>query len=192
MIDAEAAGLSQRRWPQVSLTAGLAVCEAIESLFEPRLELDAVRLKWPNDVFLRRRKVSGILLEAPPGGQGLIVLGVGINVNNSLQHAPPELQSLATSLCDTLPWRFSLTDVLERVLWHLAERLEWIGRRDEELRRRWRDRCLLTNCTIQVDSGGRIVVGQCRGIDDDGALILATSTGVERCFAGAVTRFSSS
>ena len=116
-----------RQWPQASLTVGLAVCEAIEDI----LDEPAIQLKWPNDVYVRRRKVCGILIELPPQQKQLIVIGIGINVNNSARDAPAELQSSAIALCDAAQREFSLIDVLLRVLLRLQDRLDWIGRRDE-------------------------------------------------------------
>jgi len=66
--------------PQLSLIGGLAVAEAVEET----LEL-ATQIKWPNDVMLNRRKVAGVLAE---GRDGVIVLGIGINVNQKLSELP--------------------------------------------------------------------------------------------------------
>ncbi len=206
LIKPDASRLPPRRWPQASLTVGLAVCEAIEGM----LDEPAVQLKWPNDVYVRRRKVCGILIELPsipksgvspnpsapgqpeqkqPKPQPAIVIGIGINVNNSARQAPRELQSSAIALCDVAEKEFSLVDVLLRVLVQLEERLDEIDRGKDELWLRWRERCLLTNRTVHFDFGTRQVVGQCRGIDDEGALLIETEHETERCFAGVVTQF---
>ena len=185
LIETEAMRLPQRQWPTASLTAGLAVCEALEEV----LEEPALQLKWPNDVYLRQRKVCGILIEVPPQQRGMIVIGIGINVNNSARHAPEDLRSSAIAMCDAAECEFSLVQVLERVLLRLHERLGWIGHRNHELRHRWRERCLLTGRSVQLDTGSRNVVGTCHGIDDDGALVIETVNETERCFAGAVTQF---
>jgi BirA family biotin operon repressor/biotin-[acetyl-CoA-carboxylase] ligase len=185
LLETDALQLAPRQWPQASLTAGLAVCEALEDFFAST----PTQLKWPNDVFVDRRKVCGILIEVPPQPKRMIVIGIGINVNNSAQHAPEELKSSAIALCDAAGREFSLVDVLVRVLVRLQDRIGWIGRRDDELRSRWRERCLLTNCRIHVDSGNRTLVGVCRGIDEEGALLIETVNEIQRCFAGVVTRF---
>ena len=70
----------------LSLTVGLAVCQAIERL-APAAD---VGLKWPNDVCLSGRKLAGILIELPVCEPPRVVLGVGINVNNSFRGAPPK------------------------------------------------------------------------------------------------------
>lgn len=84
-----------RRLP-ATLLAGLAVAEAIDQVApgEPRAEL-----KWPNDVFLGGRKVSGILGELSRDRTGsLLVLGIGVNVATDPATLPPELQATATSV----------------------------------------------------------------------------------------------
>ncbi|QEG00760.1 Bifunctional ligase/repressor BirA [Stieleria maiorica] len=177
--------LPQRRFPQASLTVGLAVCEAIEEVHQR----SDMQLKWPNDVYCRQRKLSGILIELPLSNPGLLAIGIGININNSLGDAPAELQATATALCDVAGHRFELTEVLTGVLNRLQYRLECIGRHDDELRTKWRERCLLTDRNVQVDLGTRKVAGRCRGIDDDGALVIETPAGLEPCFAGSVTLF---
>ncbi|QDV41439.1 Bifunctional ligase/repressor BirA [Stieleria neptunia] len=178
-------GLPQRRLPQASLTVGLAVCEALEEMGAP----SPMQLKWPNDVYCRRRKLSGILIELPTADPRRLAIGIGINVNNSLSRAPQELQATAIALCDVAGHPFPLTDVLIAVLNRLQHRLESIGCRDDELRTMWRERCLLTNRTVQVDLGTRTVSGRCRGINDEGALVIETPTGLEPCYAGTVTLF---
>jgi BirA family biotin operon repressor/biotin-[acetyl-CoA-carboxylase] ligase len=173
-----------RRLPQASLTAGLAVCEAIEDFMD-----ESVSLKWPNDVYIRDRKVCGILIELPPEREGVVVIGIGINVNNTAEQAPEQLQPSAIAMCDVAGHPFSLIDVLIRVLNHLEQRLRWIGHQDDELRARWSQRCMLTGRKVQLKLGGRSVAGMCHGIDDEGALLIETADGTERHFSGTVSRF---
>jgi BirA family biotin operon repressor/biotin-[acetyl-CoA-carboxylase] ligase len=177
--------LAPRRLPKASLTAGLAVCEAVEEA----IQHSGFQLKWPNDIYLNERKLSGILIELPPGKDLWMAIGIGINVNNSSRHAPPELQRSIIALCDTGSINLSLTQVLIGVLNRLEDRLGWIGRHDDELCHSWRKRCLLTGRQVRLEIGTRKVVGQCRGIDRNGALLIDTSEGTERFMAGAITQF---
>ncbi len=73
--------------------------EAISDVIRTEFSLEPT-VKLPNDVQLCRRKVAGVLVEmrAQEKGPHLAVVGVGINVNQSLEDFPPELQSKATSL----------------------------------------------------------------------------------------------
>jgi BirA family biotin operon repressor/biotin-[acetyl-CoA-carboxylase] ligase len=76
----------ERDVPQLSLVAGIAVADTIERM----LGL-SVQIKWPNDVMLRRRKVAGCLAEARDEA---VVLGIGVNVNQTQDQLPPNAGSL--------------------------------------------------------------------------------------------------
>lgn len=193
LLATEAATLPMERWPQVSLTVGLAVCEALEESLArgvpetSRDSLPAVQLKWPNDVYIEDRKICGILVEAPTNRQGRLLLGIGINVNNSLTDASEELQNTATSLLDLTGRAESRTDVLIQTLKQLADRLQPAGFWNEAIRTGWRQRCWLTGKSIQIDLGVRQAAGICRGIDEQGALLLEGNDEVEAHFAGVIT-----
>ena len=184
VIEAVSVNLPAKRWPQVSLTAGLAVCEALGT-FLPEARLG---LKWPNDVYLKGRKLCGILVEVPPQRTSRLVLGIGINVNNSFRSASHELQAIATSLFDVFQNHFDLTDVLVPVLKQLARRLESLVAKDACLWNDWQQLCLLRGRTVHLEIGSGRIVGVCRGIDPDGALLLQTESGIERVFSGVVSR----
>ena len=83
---------SERHLPELALVAALAAAEAVESA----TGLTA-QIKWPNDVMLNRRKVAGILSEL---SDGTVVVGIGINVNQTREElpldAPTEPGSLRT------------------------------------------------------------------------------------------------
>jgi BirA family transcriptional regulator, biotin operon repressor / biotin---[acetyl-CoA-carboxylase] ligase len=102
-----------RRLAQVSLVGGLAAAEAVEE------ELGfwrSAQIKWPNDVMVNRRKVAGVLAEAH---DGVVVLGIGINVNQTRDELPTDARQPVASL-RTLDGREHdrdalLTDLLARL-----------------------------------------------------------------------------
>ena len=75
---------------QLSLVGGLAVAETVEAA----LDLSA-QIKWPNDVMVDRRKVAGVLAEAR---DGIVVLGIGLNVNQTRDELPADARVPAASL----------------------------------------------------------------------------------------------
>ncbi len=77
-----------RNAPELSLVAGVAVADTLE-----RATGLSVQIKWPNDVMLRRRKVAGCLAE---GRDGAVVLGIGVNVNQTSEQLPAGAGSLRT------------------------------------------------------------------------------------------------
>jgi BirA family transcriptional regulator, biotin operon repressor / biotin---[acetyl-CoA-carboxylase] ligase len=187
------------RWPHVALVAGLAVCEALQTL-APAADL---RVKWPNDVYLGGRKVCGILSESVPGWRDRLVVGIGINVNNqgqapvvsgqwsvvSDQEAGAKSQAIALVEHDGLTR--DMTTVLLAVLDQFDHR--WRGFVDvgfARLAAAYRDRCFLSGKTLIIEQpGGQQRVGVCRGIDDQGLLRLLTETGEQRIASGTVLRW---
>lgn len=82
------------QWPALTFCAALAVAEAAEELTQR-----PAAIKWPNDVLLQGRKISGILLETHQSpAPGFVVMGIGINVLQSSADFPPALRDLAGSL----------------------------------------------------------------------------------------------
>jgi len=79
---------ADRHAPELSLVAGVAVADALERT----LGL-SVQIKWPNDVMLRRRKVAGCLAEAH---DDVVVLGIGVNVNQRRDELPSPAGSVLT------------------------------------------------------------------------------------------------
>ena len=79
-----------RRAAELSLIGGMAVGDAVERA----LGLSA-QIKWPNDVMVNRRKVAGVLAEVRDGA---VVLGLGINVNQTREQLPSDPRTPAGSL----------------------------------------------------------------------------------------------
>jgi BirA family biotin operon repressor/biotin-[acetyl-CoA-carboxylase] ligase len=181
--------LPTRRWPQVSLTTGLAVCDAIDEL----LGDSTARLKWPNDVYLGGRKVCGILVEANDGRERNLVVGVGVNVNNSSAAAPPELREKSVALCEVANRPVPRIEVLVGILRRLATQLDRLSSASqelsEELPAQWTRRCLLTGRRVEIELPHGRRTGICRGIDSDGALLVETDAGTERFVSGVITHF---
>ena len=97
------------------LAVGLACCEAVRGY-----GIDA-RLKWVNDVHVAGRKLAGVLAETmlgPRYGEEYILIGVGVNVNNT--DFPPELSSLAVSMHTLLGREVGLDRFAARLLAKLA------------------------------------------------------------------------
>jgi BirA family biotin operon repressor/biotin-[acetyl-CoA-carboxylase] ligase len=103
----------------VSLAAGLAVQAAVRDVTSL-----APDIRWPNDLLLSGRKMSGILTElnAEVTRVRHAVIGIGINMHQP--SFPPELASLATSLKIETGQDWSRQDVLVALLRHLHEEME--------------------------------------------------------------------
>jgi len=183
LIESGRFGIASPMWPVLSLSTGLAICEALEQI-APGGDFG---VKWPNDVYCAGRKLCGILIESPSASRGRVIVGIGLNINNSLAAAPPEIQSLATSLVDYLQRPLDMTSVLLNLLASLQTRWQELGNTGFEPQATdFRRRCVLDGRTIQVSSGPRLITGRCLGIDDSGSLVLQTESGREEIASGSV------
>lgn len=166
----------------LSLAVGVALARALDAL-----GATGVRLKWPNDVLLASdagfAKLAGILVELASDRRGTqACIGIGLNLARPVGDFPQPVAGL-TQAMTTVPDRH---DVLAAILLALVEVLEnfacagfaglkadWLGWHA------WQDR------PVQLlgdgDSG---MTGICRGVDDDGALLLETASGMSRILAG--------
>jgi BirA family biotin operon repressor/biotin-[acetyl-CoA-carboxylase] ligase len=108
------------RLPELSLVAGLAVAEAIDSVTGLRC-----LLKWPNDVVHDGRKVAGILLEV---ADGAVVCGIGVNVNQDEGELPPAGWGPSSSLRVATGRRQDRALLLAELLARLEARYdEWLA-----------------------------------------------------------------
>jgi BirA family biotin operon repressor/biotin-[acetyl-CoA-carboxylase] ligase len=171
-----------QRWPLTALTTGIAVCDALQALFPPGV----FGLKWPNDVYLRGRKLCGVLVEAPSQSRRRIVIGVGINVNNHLRDAPDDVRQRATSLAEEAGGTFDLSETLAAVIGRILARLDDLTCARQDLAASFRQYCLLTGHTVCVESGRLRLAGRCLGIDEEGSLLVQTSEGMRRVQSGTV------
>lgn len=182
MLDANQLDLPRERWSLMSLAVGLAVSAAIQDLI-PHAEIG---VKWPNDVYLFGRKVCGILVEVPSIQAGRIIVGIGINVNNSASLADRDLQQKATALCDISVREWKLELVLLQVLKQLELHLQRLVHQDPTLPEAWDQQCFLRSKVVTHVIGDRKVKGICQGVGPDGALLLLTDAGLVRLFGGVI------
>jgi BirA family biotin operon repressor/biotin-[acetyl-CoA-carboxylase] ligase len=152
---------SEAGLPMTPLAAAVAVAEACASL-----GAGDVAIKWPNDVWIGGRKVSGILVEGRPQ-EGWAVLGIGLNVGT--REFPNELREIATSLA------LAGTDTtLDDAQGALLEELDrWLAEPAAAILDAWRERDALRGSRVRWEGGE----GTAAGIDDGGSLLVETDDG---------------
>jgi len=164
--------------PLLPLAVPLAVCEAAEAVAPVRCQV-----KWPNDIWIDERKVSGVLVEARPD-EGWAVVGVGLNVAITEDQFPPELRETAVSLLPTeaeegLP--AGGAPGVRRSLTSLNDALgRWLESDHDEVLSAYRARDALCGRRISWEGGE----GVAEEIDERGHLVVEKSDG-ERVSLGA-------
>jgi BirA family biotin operon repressor/biotin-[acetyl-CoA-carboxylase] ligase len=172
----------------LTIAVGVAVAEGIEAStgLTPAL-------KWPNDVCMERphrgwAKLGGILVEAGTAGAqvSFAVAGIGVNVGAAL--LPEDVEARATSIEAELGRRIDRIDVARACLRALDARYGQLktdgGRRILDA---WRRLAAATfGRRVQWEAGEVSKSGVAENIDEDGALLVRTTSGQRRVFAGEV------
>lgn len=169
----------------LSLAVGVGLARAFE-----RLKVSGVALKWPNDVLAgdAQKKLAGVLIELVPGSSFSAVIGIGTNLRLPPQ-MPAELRERATALSDCAIALPPISEILAEILTELHAVLSGFARAGFlAWKSEWLKRNAHAGREVRVLSEfSDPIVGQCRGVDDDGALLLDTAAGAQRIVSGDVS-----
>lgn len=166
----------------LSLVTAISVRTALA-----RCGVERVRLKWPNDLLVDRKKLAGILLELRPGqDQNYVVFGIGINVA-----LPPGLPATigqpVTDLHSQLEQGVDRSRVVTELLGVLLPNLQRFADSGfSEFREQWNQYDCYYNEDIVIQRGNHTLIGRSLGIDEAGALRLRTAVGVEIISGGEI------
>ncbi|MDR1191372.1 MAG: biotin--[acetyl-CoA-carboxylase] ligase [Verrucomicrobiales bacterium] len=149
-----------------SLSAGMALCEVCRALGG-----EEVRLRWPNDLMIRHRKVAGILLDHPAPEK--IVIGIGVNLTQDPSLTVSELKGQAGRLQDLLPAPPDRDALTVSILAKLAE----IQARDFAFFAARLSACWGEPRLVEVETGGQFITGLFRGVDARGNPLLQPAGG---------------
>ncbi|MEZ6063240.1 MAG: biotin--[acetyl-CoA-carboxylase] ligase [Planctomycetaceae bacterium] len=181
VLDAESMDLPVERRAMISLLTGLAVRNAVAPLVPNR----TTAIKWPNDVLVGEQKICGILAEQHNAGDRCgVIIGIGVNVNNSLSPAPMEVRQRAASVFDLTGQHQDLTAVLIAIVAELTSLKQRLSRSPAAVLSEANAASILNGRELVLQTGDRQHAGTCRGIDEDGALVLETAAGTIQRFSG--------
>lgn len=147
-----------------------------------------VQLKWPNDLLCKSGKLGGVLIEgAPQRGAGTLVIGIGINVHlpedvrASIDQAVTDLESLGVAA--------DRATILGSCLRHLRDALVQFDQEGfSRLRKEWLSHAAYLGSQVTLrQAHGTAEGGVLTGIDDDGALLLASAQGSRKIYSGDVS-----
>ncbi|MCX8998915.1 biotin--[acetyl-CoA-carboxylase] ligase [Rhizobiaceae bacterium BDR2-2] len=156
----------------------LAVAVALHRAAGRVLPLDApaLEVKWPNDLLIGRRKVSGILIEGEflPDGRHVVVIGIGINVRFKPDNPLYPVTCLVDEGASVFP---------DELFAHLFEAMAHVleiwdsGRGIAKITTLWRDVACGIGEPITVNLSDRSLRGRFVGIDDQGLLQMELEDG---------------
>ena len=164
---------------QITLVAGLAVCKAIG--------LDA-KIKWPNDIVIGDRKVCGILTEmsAEMDMVNYVVCGIGINVNT--ESFDKEIEHRATSMYIESGIKYHRDEIISRLLNEFEHYYKkFLGGGLGAILDEYKKHCVTIGRDVSVIFKKETVTGKAVDVDENGALVVDTASGIIRVTSGEVS-----
>jgi BirA family biotin operon repressor/biotin-[acetyl-CoA-carboxylase] ligase len=167
------------RLEELNLVTAVGALSVVDALEET--ESLGATIRFPNDVLVRGRKISGALVEARliSSTPDFFVVGIGINANLDRDDFPPELRPDATSIrIET-----GRETELNRLAAALLSKLDaWAGELGveagrERIQRRWRERSAMIGRLIEAREGGRTLRGTVEDVDVFEGLLIRTESG---------------
>jgi BirA family biotin operon repressor/biotin-[acetyl-CoA-carboxylase] ligase len=168
--------ISYEHFPAISLLTGMVIAIVIGHF----TGLDA-ELKWPNDVMVNEKKISGILLELghDSNNKPYIIAGIGININADIKDYPGKLSLSATSMKIVTGRTFDRGEILNylyRVFY------EWynifcLNNGFKSIKEKYMQKFRMLDKLVHIDNGAERITGFVKDIDEYGRLVLKGTHG---------------
>jgi len=179
---------------KITLAAANVIAEAVETFLEKNgMNKPDIKLKWPNDLLIRKRKVSGILIESILNGKEITALaaGCGINVNLDSSEFPDSVRSTAASLKEETKQEISREDFLAHFLnlfeefYTKWERTDYAGVVDT-----WKSRCSSIGSQVKIKLYDKEIESYFEDISERGYLLYRTAENdIQELVSGEVVCF---
>lgn len=149
------------------------------------------RIKWPNDLLVNGRKISGILTElsAELDHVKYVILGIGMNINLTEADFPADLKPIATSLRVAAKREINRPEFAAELLRQLDRDYRRLSEGHfQKVAEEWEALSGTLGSEVEVRTGDRVVRGRAESLDPDGALLVRTQHGrIERIIGGDVS-----
>jgi len=155
----------------IPLVTGIGLIKALKS-FEIKASL-----KWPNDIFVKEKKLGGILCESKLSKNSVdqLVIGIGLNVNEIEADFPKELKSSATSCRMITEKPLQREIIIAKILYHIESQLKMIKDDARTLVNIWESYCNHINKPISFYFNKKKLDGVFIGLDPSGQAIIETN-----------------
>lgn len=157
--------------PLMTLMSALAVCQTVREM----TPLEA-KIKWPNDILIDGRKLSGILMElnADMDGVKFVILGIGLNVNTPLKSLPAHAASLKSETHKA----YSRVALLQALLKNLETWYHIFQHQGSKpILQKWRQWSDTLGRNVRLEDQQGIVEGMAVDVDEMGRLMLEDKSG---------------
>lgn len=168
----------------LSLVAGIAVSECLHELYGINAQV-----KWPNDIYIEGKKAAGILVELE--GQNYdnshAIIGLGLNVNMP-QQSESAIDQPWTDLSKHTDINIDRNQLVAQLIGKLSEKLTIHKHAGlEPMLNQWHTKDYFLGKQVVISAGEQQRVGICRGINNQGALLLEADNRVEPIYGGEIS-----
>lgn len=134
-------------------------------------------IKWPNDIYVNKRKIAGILSESCFTGSSLnhIIVGIGVNINNEVKDF---LREKAVSLIELLGHEVSIGQFFEKLVSKMNRYYTYYLESPRSIVDEFNKRTRMINRVVKVIYPDKVLEGTSLGINIRGELIINTSEGL--------------
>lgn len=165
----------------LTFIAASAICQSLHNLFQLQ-----PAIKWPNDVLIKGKKIGGILAESILGEIPIVILGIGINLNQ--KNFPPELKNTATSIFLATKKKHNQKELEEEFLNVFKDRYEkYCVKKFSLLLKEWKKWDMTKGAQAIVRTATGKEEGIVKDITDEGGLLLKTKENTLLLHEGEVT-----
>ncbi|WP_375277061.1 bifunctional biotin--[acetyl-CoA-carboxylase] ligase/biotin operon repressor BirA [Pseudoalteromonas marina] len=167
----------------VSIAVGLAVYDTIKALYDIELEL-----KWPNDIYLNKQKLAGVLVEldGQPQGPCQLVLGIGINLQMP-QSFSQHIDQAWTDLSQHTQ-QLDKNELVASLTYHLENRLDQYRKSGlHTMHEQWNSLNAFAGECVELNTGHRSWRGICEGIDPQGGIRIRQDGEVKSYYGGEIS-----
>lgn len=165
----------------ITVLGAVAVSKAIEKTSDVKTEI-----KWVNDIYIGKKKVSGILCEAgfnfESGMLDYAVVGIGVNLSPPNEGFAPEISDIATSIYEkSAPCGYK-SRLCAEIINTFFEYYDEIDNKD--YMSIYREKSNVIGKEILIDVGGKITEGTAVSIDENANLVVKTDEGIKTFNSG--------
>ncbi len=155
---------------QISLVAICALQIAVAKIFQQQNIVAKIQNKWPNDLLIDQKKVSGILLESKISNKNcdFAILGIGVNINSNPTQTLFPSTNIKNFSCE-----ISASKMLEFFLEEFENLYEnWLIFGFKNIRNLWHKNAYNLNSKININLGNSKIEGLFQEIDEEGNIVI--------------------
>ena len=145
------------------------------------------KIKWVNDIYVNNKKLCGILTESViKNNECYIIVGIGINMLS--QQFDPDLVNKVTTIEDETNIQYDFNELIKQITNYFFLNINMI--KTKEYIKTYKEKSNVIGQNVEVNVGGKIIIGRALDIDENGELIVNCEEKDIKVFSGEITKLN--